>query len=136
MHSTKSFPFLPFSALFCDSGFTALREALGMTSTTGLDEPEVSDSDEDETNQQQQQPAAAAAAPAAAAAGPSIPARRAKSEKMSEEERAARAQAVQAEVLQARSMTAAASDWDLDWEAEPEVVHTPSAPVHQQQQQQ
>jgi hypothetical protein len=87
-----------------------------MTSTTGLDEPDLSDSDT-EDEQPQQQPAAAA--------GPSLPARvNEKSEPkrtpLSEEARAARAQAVQAEVLQARSM-GGPRDWDEDWETEPAV---------------
>jgi hypothetical protein len=38
-------------------------------------------------------------------------------------------------MVQAWSMTAAVSDWDLEWEAEPQVVHTQSAFVQQQQQQ-
>lgn len=98
-----------------------------MTSTTGLDEPDMSESDTED-----EQPAAAAAA----GAGPSLPVRGAtKSEnrsRKSEEEKAARAQAVQAEVLQARSMGGPA-DWDEDWvtNLNSEVVQTKSEPVMQ-----
>lgn len=133
----------------CTAGFTALREALGMTSTTGLDEPDVSDSESEEEerpthhHQQQQQQAAPEATPlpppaqqAAAGSAPTLPPR--KSSETSEKERprkneeakAARAQAVQAEVLQARSM-GGPGDWDLDWLADPEVQHAQSAPAMQ-----
>lgn len=139
------------------AGFTALREALGMTSTTGLDEPELSDSDTADgvDNQQQQHPvhshalteaaadtAAAdtaaseaeagtqpAAAPAATA-GPSLPARpRDKGRApLSEQQKARHAQAVQEEVLQARSLGGPA-DWDLDWLTDPDMQDVHSAPA-------
>lgn len=139
-------------------GFTALREALGMTSTTGLDEPELSESDTEEEQQQQKQqqqtPAAAAVTPTAAApagaagAGPSLPPRRSQQQQQQQgasaassgqssaaaaaAAKAARAQAVQAELLQARSMGApAGADWDEDWVTEPtgEALTSKSEPV-------
>eukprot|EP00879_Flechtneria_rotunda_P017839 GHRR01018698.1.p1 GENE.GHRR01018698.1~~GHRR01018698.1.p1 ORF type:complete len:215 (+),score=102.59 GHRR01018698.1:178-822(+) len=113
-------------------GFSALREALGMTSTSGTDEPllyDLEEEDEDQQEHQQQPPAAAAetsqlsagAAAAAhsqlAAAAPQQPFSTAihSERKMSlEEAHAARAAEVQAELDAARSV-GALSDWDLDW---------------------
>lgn len=139
---------LPPQSVYTPTGFTALREALGMTSTTGLDEPELSESsesDEDEAapqhhhHQQQQQPTAQPSssstqqpqAPAAPVAVPALPPRNRDMKeraKLSEEAKAARAQEAQAAVLQARSMGGPA-DWDLDWLTDPaEVLRSRSAP--------
>eukprot|EP00775_Hariotina_reticulata_P003919 gene3919-4173_t len=71
-------------------GFTALREALGMTSASGVDEPELSEDEESgEQVQQEQLPG-------------TVP-------------QTARATRAQQELEQARSLGPQNSDWELDW---------------------
>lgn len=107
-------------AVFClcchallPAGFTALREALGMTSPSGADEPLLS-SEEEEDDEETRCPAGEPAAPAAAAATAAKRVRQS-NELKTPEQRAAHAAAVQQELEQARSLGGPEGDWDLDW---------------------
>ncbi|WIA36591.1 hypothetical protein OEZ86_007880 [Tetradesmus obliquus] len=93
-------------------GFTALREALGMTSPNDTDEPALDSEDLDEENEEdyeQQQQQAHAAAEAAAGA------KRARDN--SEAARAARAAAAQKELEEAKQLAGDEADsWDEDFQ--------------------
>jgi FtsZ-interacting cell division protein YlmF len=110
------------------AGFTALREALGMTSPNDTDVPaadsedldDEEDYEEQHAQQQQQQQQrqhvqqapAVAEAPAVAAPGVSKRVR-----DNSEEARAARAAAAQKEIEEAKSLAGAEADsWDEDFQ--------------------